>query len=263
MLKDFLAMPEPFAEPFAVSFRCSRRHPKWPLLVLKALLAAVLLLMSGCGQPHTPDEADMDNADTPGTEKEAAGGDDPAFPDKVDPVLVSIEVEMPPAKLAYARGEDFDPAGIVISGSYTDGSTRTEDPDALIFSGYDKTKSGDQVVTVSLEGKTAEFTVRVSLSDLGINITRRREGEISIPGIPPAGIRLSRSGADGLPRELTLRAEDYERVLCFVNGTELALAAEGFILRASDYSVNNHFITLIGIRGEVPYGWEFPFVVVD
>lgn len=259
MLKDFPAVPELFA----LSFRRSRRRPKWPLRVLKALLAAGLLLMAGCGQPHTPDNVDMDNGDTPGTENETPGGNDPAFPDEVDPVLVSIAVETPPAKLVYARGEDFDPEGIVISGIYTDGSTRTEDPDALVFSGYDKTKSGDQVVTVSLEGKTAEFTVRVSLSDLSINITRRREGEISIPGISPAGIRLSRSGTEGLPRELTLRIEGYEQVLCFVNGTELAQTAEGFVLRAQDHSVNNHFITLIGIYEEVPYGWEFPFVVVD
>jgi hypothetical protein len=259
MLKDFPAWPELFVP----SFRPFRR-PKGPPLVLNVLLAvAAILLVSGCAQPQSPEDADMDRVDIPDAGKEAVGGDDPVSPDGAGPTLVSIAVERLPAKLVYSRGEDFDPAGLVISGTYADGSTRTEDLNSLIFSGYDKTSLGDQTVVVSLEGKSAEFTVRVGLSALSVDITQGREEDPAVPGIPPEGILLSQSGAEELPREFILRTEGYEQVLCFVDGTELAPAGDGFLLRASDYSVNNHFITLIGIYEGVPRGRVFPFAVVD
>jgi hypothetical protein len=193
----------------------------------------------------------------------AEAGDEPGQPDAGEPVLVSIEVQTPPVKLVYAKGEDLDPAGIAVAGLYSDGSTRQEDPEALEFSGYDKTVSGDQAVRVSLEGKTADFTVRVSLSRLSLNITRYEEGEMAVSGLPQGEILLSRSGAEGLPQELSLWAEGYEQVWCFVNGTEISPAETGFVLRAADYSVHHHVITLIGVNAGVPYGREFPFSVLE
>jgi hypothetical protein len=215
----------------------------------------------GDNGPATAGEPD--GGDEPEAADEFDGEDEPVQPDAEDPILVSIEVQKPPKKLAYAKGEDLDTAGLEVLGIYNDGSTRLEDQEALQFSGHDKTKSGDQVVTITLEGKTAEFTVRVSLSGLNLDITRYQEGEMNILGIPEGGILLSRSGADGLTHELALQVEGYEQVWCFVNGTELSLSETGFILQASSYSVRQHVITFIGVKEGVPYGRELSFIVFE
>jgi hypothetical protein len=228
------------------------------------------------GTPDVPGDEDGDSSgDSSGDDSGEEPGENPSGEGEGEggpelPVLTAVEIRQPPEKLVYAKGEALDTRGIQAEGLYSDGSSRTLEAGELLFSGYDNTKSGEQIIKVSLEGKSAEFTIRVSLSELDLRITRYVPEEMSIPALPQGEITLSRSGAAGRAREFTLLVEGYEQLLCFVNGVELASADPsggsspvGFVLRAADYAVGRHFVTLIGINRGVPQGRELDFVVLD
>jgi hypothetical protein len=82
--------------------------------------------------------------------------------------LESIEVTTPPAKTLYSLGEQFLPAGIVVTGTYTDGSTATEM--GFTFTGSGTGTKGTKTVTVILKRDdktfTAEFTIVVTDGEL-------------------------------------------------------------------------------------------------
>jgi hypothetical protein len=89
--------------------------------------------------------------------------------------LVSIAVSSPPDKTLYARDEQFLPAGLVISGTYTDGGVKTETEYTLTGTGTGTV--GERTVTVTLErdGKkiTTTFIIAVSAGTLSyITVTR-------------------------------------------------------------------------------------------
>ncbi|MGN1052469.1 MAG: exo-alpha-sialidase, partial [Candidatus Scatosoma sp.] len=76
--------------------------------------------------------------------------------------VTGIELASAPAKLNYTVGEELDLSGMVIKAKYSDGGKKTLTEREYTVTGYDKTKAGEQKITVSYEGKTAEFTVNVS-----------------------------------------------------------------------------------------------------
>jgi hypothetical protein len=68
----------------------------------------------------------------------------------------------------YAVGEDLDLIGLVITGTYSDETTKAETVSASNISGYDANTVDEQTVTVTVGGKTATFTVTVSEPLLGL-----------------------------------------------------------------------------------------------
>jgi hypothetical protein len=79
--------------------------------------------------------------------------------------MQSLSVSRPPEKLNYENGEELDLNGLAVQGTRT-GATSIElvDNSRLKVSGYDRFKGGNQTVTVTLGGKTAEFRVTVAPS---------------------------------------------------------------------------------------------------
>lgn len=79
--------------------------------------------------------------------------------------LASIEITTMPTKMAYQKGDNFDPAGMVITASYNSGKTQTIN--GYTYSPQSFNTLGEQVVTVLYTEngatKTATFTVSVSL----------------------------------------------------------------------------------------------------
>jgi predicted CoA-binding protein len=81
--------------------------------------------------------------------------------------LASIAITTQPTKTTYTVGDKLDTAGMVVTATYSDGSTAVvKDPDYTI-SGFDSSKAASsQIVTVSYnEGeitKTATFTVTIN-----------------------------------------------------------------------------------------------------
>ena len=74
--------------------------------------------------------------------------------------LESISVTAP-AKIEYTVGEELDLAGMKVTANYSDGTTKDIAAADCEVSGYDKTKTGEQTVTVTYEEKTATFKVTV------------------------------------------------------------------------------------------------------
>ena len=86
--------------------------------------------------------------------------------------LTGIKVKTQPAKTTYKTGEELDLSGMVLTATYSDGSTKDiTDTTQFTVSGYDKNKEGSQTITVTYEGKTAEFQVMVTEESLPVTLT--------------------------------------------------------------------------------------------
>lgn len=103
--------------------------------------------------------SDVDSDHTISVVFRYTGGSGPVTPS--EPTLERIEVTRNPDRMAYTVGQSFDPTGMVIRATYSDGSTRD------ISSGYSFSpglfaQAGDQTVTVSYGGKTCTLKVSVT-----------------------------------------------------------------------------------------------------
>ncbi|MDR1215617.1 MAG: bacterial Ig-like domain-containing protein [Treponema sp.] len=83
-----------------------------------------------------------------------------------DPILQSIAVTSPPTKTVYVKGEALDISGLVVTGTYANGTTKQETVNLSDISGYDADITGTQTLTVTVGGKTATFTVTVNTAAL-------------------------------------------------------------------------------------------------
>lgn len=78
--------------------------------------------------------------------------------------LVSIAVTTLPTKITYAIGDELDITGMVVTGTYSDSSTKVETVTTDNVTGFDSAEAGEKTCTVTVSGKTATFTVTVSAS---------------------------------------------------------------------------------------------------
>jgi hypothetical protein len=79
-----------------------------------------------------------------------------------DLILQSIAVTTLPTKTVYVRGEALDISGLVVTGTYADGTTKTEPVSLANISGYNPDSVGQQTLTITVNGKTAIFIVAVN-----------------------------------------------------------------------------------------------------
>jgi hypothetical protein len=73
--------------------------------------------------------------------------------------LSSIAITTKPTKTTYTVGESYSGAGLVVTATYSDKSTKKVTD--YTVSGFNSTKAGTVTITVKFEGKTAKFTVTV------------------------------------------------------------------------------------------------------
>jgi PKD repeat protein len=83
-------------------------------------------------------------------------------PEPPEVTLAWIEITAGPAKTVYEIGEALDLTGLVVTGHYSDGSTKTETVTAADVSGFSSAAAEQLTLTVSVGGRTATFTVRVA-----------------------------------------------------------------------------------------------------
>jgi len=84
---------------------------------------------------------------------------DPTTPTPPPTTVTGITITTPPAKTQYNLGEELNTTGMVVTATYSNGSTVAVM--GYTTSGYTKTVLGNQTVTVTYNGKTAVFTVNV------------------------------------------------------------------------------------------------------
>jgi hypothetical protein len=73
----------------------------------------------------------------------------------------AISITTEPDKTVYKLGEELDLTGLVVTATYTDGTTKIVEHSKLTVSGFDNETVGEQQITVTYEGKTATFVVNV------------------------------------------------------------------------------------------------------
>ena len=85
--------------------------------------------------------------------------------------LSGIEITSPPDNARCAVGEDPDWAGLEITAIYSDGSRNVVPNEKASMSAFDNSTAGEQVITVTYGGETAEFTVEF-IGVAGIEISK-------------------------------------------------------------------------------------------
>ena len=83
-------------------------------------------------------------------------------------LLDSIQVKAP-HKIEYKQGEELNLEGMVITATYSDGSEKEIPVEQTVITGYNPETIGKQQITVSYQGKTASFMVRVDRNKAEIN----------------------------------------------------------------------------------------------
>ena len=84
---------------------------------------------------------------------------DPVEPKETEKTLVSIKVQNIPEKRKYSINETFNPKGLLIRGTYDDGSW--EDITDYNLSGFSSESIGQKTITVSYKGFFTSFTIIV------------------------------------------------------------------------------------------------------
>lgn len=98
-----------------------------------------------------------------GSGSETGGGSE----EKTQPTLLSIAVKTNPANTTYVVNDDLDLTGLVITLTYSDDtkedvSYSPATASSFTTSGFDKTKTGSQTVTVTYNEKSTTFDVTVN-----------------------------------------------------------------------------------------------------
>jgi uncharacterized repeat protein (TIGR02543 family) len=138
-----------------------------------------------------------------------------------DATVTAIAVASPPTKISYAPGEAFSSAGLVVSATYSDGSSGNVTGYTLSWSGGSLAEgsevitagTGTKTVAVTYEGRTATFDITVN--GAGATITA------IIIGRPPAKISYS-TGEAFSSAELVINAAYGNGSLGYVEGYTLS-----------------------------------------
>lgn len=77
-------------------------------------------------------------------------------------VLDSVSIKTLPDKLVYEMGESLDVTGGILCAAYSDGSSLDIPMTEEMVSGFDSSRAGRQTLTVTYDGKSAQFEVEVT-----------------------------------------------------------------------------------------------------
>jgi hypothetical protein len=100
--------------------------------------------------------------------------------------IQSLSLASLPDKRVYVQGENFDPSGMVLAGTYSDGSTLAEpDLSAYTIAGFDSNSLGEKILQVSVRGKVAgSFVITVepsSIREIYFDYGIRRSADVVQP----------------------------------------------------------------------------------
>lgn len=83
--------------------------------------------------------------------------------DIVAPTLDSIAITTPATKLSYAIGESLNIDGLVVTGTYSNGTTKVETITTGNITGFDSSVAiVGQTLTITVDGKTATYAVNIN-----------------------------------------------------------------------------------------------------
>ena len=99
--------------------------------------------------------------------------------------LQSIAITTPATKLTYSIGDKLDISGLVITGTYSDGSTKVESITAANIKGFNSSKAAtNQVLTITVGAKTTTYKVQIVAAPIppvtGVSLKAISSGEIDL-----------------------------------------------------------------------------------
>jgi len=81
----------------------------------------------------------------------------------VQVTLSSLSIASPATKLSYTVGESLNILGLVVTGTYSDNSTKNESVSTSDITGFDSTSpTTNQVLTITLQTKTVTYSVSIA-----------------------------------------------------------------------------------------------------
>ncbi len=107
------------------------------------------------------------------------------------PTLSSIAITSPANKLSYNINDSLDITDLVVTGTYSDGSTSIEPISVSNISGFDSsTTTPSEVLTINVSGLTTTYTITVNAGP---------SGPIAVTGVTvsPTSLNLTAGGATG------------------------------------------------------------------
>lgn len=127
--------------------------------------------------------------------------------------ITAIEVTTQPDKLYYVAYEAFDPAGIVVTATYSDGSSAPLSNDEYEFTvmngDINKLIVKNDTVTVSLKkGSGASTTIKITVSKLAVDVPTANQGLVYNGG-EQRGVEASADGYYSLSGNTGTNAGDY------------------------------------------------------
>lgn len=130
----------------------------------------------------------------------------------VKPALQRIEITHPADKLAYFTADALDISGLAVTGTYSDGTTSQLPITLANITGFDSSvPCAAQTLTISVEGKTATYTVSIKAPAMdGIAITHPADKLIYTVGEPLdiTGLAVTGHYENGATAILTVTATD-------------------------------------------------------
>jgi hypothetical protein len=153
--------------------------------------------------------------------------------------LQSIEITSPPAKTVYTYGEELNLSGLVVTGTYSDGTTKTEYVSEYYVSGYNAYGEGTQTLTVNINGRTATFEITISPRKT-MSFTVNLEDPIN--GLDD-DIVLSKTGT---PSSVTLEVTGaYASYEWYLNDNETPVSSvASYTLNAADCPLGKNYLSV-------------------
>jgi len=162
-------------------------------------------------------------------------------------VLESIAITTPADKLVYNVGEQLDITGMVVTGYYDDGSSKVLPVTEANVTGFDSTAAvASQTLTVTVGGKTAEYTVEIkdaagpvtatSLIETAIAnfVPVKGEGTFTgfVPGVKVAG-DVTINNVKMVPATTTINAAKEESAVLTVKITPMVQTTDKDVTAAA------------------------------
>ena len=178
--------------------------------------------------------------------------------------LESIAVTIMPDRTEYRIGEEYDPAGKVITAFFNDGSSGEVTGYTLI--GFDSSVPGIVTITVSFEGKTAAFTVMIFQHSESFTITFAQITNAAPSIEVPTIYILAREGKPAVAVISVSNPDQYDTgsIRWHVNG-DIANAVLGnsITLDTTNYTrIGEYSLTVEVKKDGIPYNKTITFVVV-
>jgi len=177
--------------------------------------------------------------------------------------LESIEVTTLPTRLVYAIGDDFNPAGMIVTANYDDGSQCQIA--GYIVNDFKSDTVGIKSIIISFEGKcTIPFAVIIQQPGIfSITFAQIADAAPQIEG--PIIYLLEREGKQSTAVVSVQNPEQYDlaSIKWYINNNETICNSVTLDLNSNDYNrVGEYFIMVEVKKDGIPYNKTVTFTVV-